>query len=132
MNLQYERIQTLCATLKLPLMAQGYAEAAQQAATEESAYSDYLEQLLKAEVAGRQARKQSMLTRLAGFPAIKTLEDFDYGFATGLKRGQVEELAGLTFVERAENVVLIGPSGVGKTHLALALGYPEQVKIVVA
>ena len=123
MNLQYERIQALCDALKLPLMAQGYAGAAQQAATEEAAYSDYLEQLLKAEMAGRQARKQSMLTRLAGFPAIKTLEDFDYGFATGLKRGQIEELAGLTFVERAENVVLIGPSGVGKTHLALALGY---------
>lgn len=123
MNLQYERIQSLCDTLKLPLMADGYAAAAQQAASDESAYSDYLEQLLKAEVAGRQARKQSMLTRLAGFPAIKTLEDFDYGFATGLKRGQIEELAALTFVERAENVVLIGPSGVGKTHLALALGY---------
>lgn len=123
MNLQYERIQALCDVLKLPVTAEGYAGAAQQAASDETAYSDYLEQLLKAEVAGRQARKQSMLTRLAGFPAIKTLEDFDYGFATGLKRGQIEELAALTFVERAENVVLIGPSGVGKTHLALALGY---------
>lgn len=123
MNLQYERIQALCDVLKLPLTAEGYAGAAQQAASDEAAYSDYLEQLLKAEVAGRQARKQSMLTRLAGFPAIKTLEDFDYGFATGLKRGQIAELAALTFVERAENVVLIGPSGVGKTHLALALGY---------
>ncbi len=64
-----------------------------------------------------------MLTRLAGFPAIKTLEDFDYEFAQGIKRSQIEELAGLAFVERTENVVLIGPSGVGKTHLAIALGY---------
>ena len=113
MNLQYERIQALCQTLSLPLTAQGYAAAAQQAATDQLAYSDFLEHLLRAEAAGRQSRKQSMLTRLAGFPAIKTLEDFDYGFASGLKRSQIEELASLAFVERAENVVLVGPSGVG-------------------
>ena len=75
MNLQFERIQALCESLNLPAMVNGYASAAQQAATEQSAYSDFLEGLLKAEVAGRQARKQHMLTRLAGFPAIKTLEE---------------------------------------------------------
>ena len=123
MNLQYERIQSLCETLKLPGLAQSYAQAAQQAATDQMAYSDFLEGLLKDEVAGRQARKQRMLTRLAGFPAIKTLEEFDYAFAAGLKRSQIDELASLAFVERTENVVLVGPSGVGKTHLAIALGY---------
>ena len=53
-----------------------------------------------------------MMTRLAGFPAIKTLEDFDFAFAAGVKKGQIDELAGLGFVERHENVVLVGPSGV--------------------
>lgn len=123
MELQYERIRALCEALKLPLIAEGYAAAAQRAASEETPYGDYLEQLLKAELAGRQARKQSMLTRLAGFPAIKTLESFDYDFASGVQRARIEELAALSFIERLENVVLVGPSGVGKTHLAIALGY---------
>ena len=56
-------------------------------------------------------------------PAIKTLEDYDFGFATGVPKTQIQELASLAFVERAENIVLLGPSGTGKTHLALALAY---------
>ena len=123
MNLQHERLRALCDTLNLPFIAQGYAAAAQDAAKREMAYSDFLEDLLKAEAAGRRVRKQGMLTRLAGFPAIKTLDDFDYAFAAGVKRSQIDELAGLGFIERQENVVLVGPSGVGKTHLAIALGY---------
>jgi DNA replication protein DnaC len=122
MNLQQERMLTLCETLNLPFVAQSYPGAAQEAARQETAYSDFLEGLLKAEVVGRNVRKQSLLTRMAGFPAIKMLEDFDYGFAQGVKRSQIEELSGLGFLERKENVVLVGPSGVGKTHLAIALG----------
>ncbi len=123
MNLQHERMLTLCELLNLPFVAESYPGAVQDAAQQETAYSDFLEGILKAEAAGRNARKQSMLTRLAGFPAIKTLDDFDYEFAQGVKRSQIEELAGLSFVERNENVVFIGSSGVGKTHLAIALGY---------
>lgn len=123
MNLQHERMLALCETLALPFVAQSYGAAAQDAARTEMAYSDFLEGLLREEAAGRKVRKQSMMTRLAGFPVIKTLEDFSYDFAKGVKRSQVEELAGLGFVERRENVVLVGPSGVGKTHLAIALGY---------
>jgi DNA replication protein DnaC len=123
MNLQHERIRELCEALSLPFIAQGYPAAAQRAAQQQSAYSDFLESLLRMETAGRTVRKQNLFTRLAGFPAIKTLEDFDYEFAQGAKRSQIDELAGFGFVGRNENGVLIGPSGVGKTHLACALGY---------
>jgi DNA replication protein DnaC len=123
MNLQHERRAHLCEALKLPFVAQGYGAAAQQPLQEVAVSHLVLGRLLREEMAGRTVRKQSMMTRIAGFPAIKTLEQFNYDFAKGVKRGQVEELAGLGFIERNENVVLIGPSGVGKTHLAMALGY---------
>ena len=53
-----------------------------------------------------------MFARVAGFPTIKTLDGFDFGFAAGVPRPQIHELAGLAFIERAENVVFLGPSGV--------------------
>jgi len=123
MNLQHERMLVLCEKLNLPFVAQTYAMATQQAVLQETAYSDFLEKLLKAEATGRNVKKQNMLTRMAAFPAIKTLDDFDFDYAKGVKRCQVDELAGLGFVERRENIILVGPSGVGKTHLAIALGY---------
>jgi DNA replication protein DnaC len=123
MNLQHERISTLCERLNLPFVAQSVGALAQQAAHDQMGYSDFLEALLKEEATGRAARKQSMMTRLAGFPAVKTLDEFNFAFAKGVKRSQVDELAGLGFIERNENVVLVGPSGVGKTHLAIGLGY---------
>jgi DNA replication protein DnaC len=60
---------------------------------------------------------------MAGLPAIKHFDDFDFRFATGAPRKQLQELTSLAFVERTENIVLLGPSGVGKSHLALALAY---------
>jgi DNA replication protein DnaC len=63
------------------------------------------------------------LARLASFPAIKTLDGFDFNAATGMPKAQIQERASLAFLERAQNVVLLGPSGTGKTDLAIALGY---------
>jgi DNA replication protein DnaC len=123
MNLQHERISALCEELRLCAVADGYPELAQIAAKEERSLSDFLEAVLGAEKSARQGRTRSTLTRLAGFPAIKTLDEFDYEFAAGVPKATLQELSGLAFIERNENVVLVGPSGVGKTHLAIALGY---------
>jgi len=122
MNIQSERIDYLCRQLKLERVSVDYAAAAQVAARDETSFVDFLEGLLKAENDFRAERTRQMLAKLAGFPAVKTLEAFDFGFAAGVPRAMVNELATLAFVERAENVVLLGPSGVGKTHLAIALG----------
>jgi DNA replication protein DnaC len=96
---------------------------AQSAAAKAASFADFLEEILRAERDARRARAREMFARVAGFPAVKTLDGFDFGFATGVPRQQIHELAGLAFIERAENIVFLGPSGVGKTHLAIALGY---------
>lgn len=73
-------------------------------------------------MAGPSAAGIEIRLRMARFPWLKTLEQFDFECQPSLDRKVVRELAGLSFVDRAENVVLLGPPGVGKTHLAIALG----------
>jgi DNA replication protein DnaC len=123
MNLQHERIAELCEELRLLAVLEHYAPLAQSAVEEQKSFADFLESVLSAEKATRHHRTRSTMTRLAGFPAIKTLDEFDYEFAGGVPKQTIQELAALAFVERNENVVLVGPSGVGKTHLAIGLGY---------
>ncbi|ESU75911.1 Transposase (plasmid) [Shigella dysenteriae WRSd3] len=100
----------------------------QQAVDQEWSYMDFLEHLLHEEKLARHQRKQAMYTRMAAFPAVKTFEEYDFTFATGAPQKQLQSLRSLSFIERNENIVLLGPSGVGKTHLAIAMGY-EAFKI---
>lgn len=123
MTPQLERLTVLCKQLNLLHLPTQIAHLGQMAAKRELGYLDFLEQALKDEAMARAERMRRTLTRLAGFPAIKTLDEFDFEFALGVPKALVLELSSLAFVERAENVVLLGPSGVGKTHLAVALGY---------
>ncbi|TDH56254.1 AAA family ATPase, partial [Dankookia rubra] len=112
---QHERIGELCAELRLAAVPDLYVAAAQAAAARDTSFSDFLEEVLRGEREVRRARAREMFARTAGFPAIKTLDGYDFGFATGAPRQQITELTSLAFVERAENVVFLGPSGVGKT-----------------
>lgn len=94
----------------------------EQAAQQELDYKSFLTQALHTEWQGRHLRGIETRLRKARFPWAKTLEQFDFAFQPSLDRKQVRELAGLSFVERAHNVVILGPPGVGKTHLAVSLG----------
>lgn len=123
MNLQHARIAELCTSLKLDRIAMDWPHLAQQAASDEVSFADFLEKLLTAEINARGERTRQTLLKMATLPAVKTLEQYDFGFASGAPRAQLQELATLAFIERAENVVMLGPSGVGKSHLATGLAY---------
>ena len=107
---------------KAPGIAEQYGPIAQEAARKELSFTDFLERVLKVETQARQIRSRTMLMRTAGYPALKTMEEYDFHFATGAPQKQLQGLMSLSFIERHENIVLLGPSGVGKTHLAIALG----------
>jgi DNA replication protein DnaC len=115
-------LDMLLAKLKMDHLEAQLDVVCEQAAQRELDYKTFLSQALETEWQGRYRRGIEARLRQARFPWIKTLEQFDFDFQPSLDRKQVRELAGLSFVERAHNVVVLGPPGVGKTHLAISLG----------
>jgi DNA replication protein DnaC len=121
-DIAYPRVQTHLARLKLVRMAERLDGIAQEAAKQDWTYLEFLDQLLDVEVSARYERDVAMKTKLAHFPFVKTLDQFDFAFQSGINERQIRELATMSFVAHGENVLLLGPPGVGKTHLAIALG----------
>lgn len=114
-------LSQLLEKLKLDHLEAQLDTVCEQAAAEELDYKSFLTQALHREWQGRYQRGIETRIRQARLPWIKTLEQFDFDFQPSLDRRQIRELAGLSFVERAHNVVILGPPGVGKTHLAVSL-----------
>jgi DNA replication protein DnaC len=83
--------------------------------------SEAIEQLLGAQITLRNNRRLQAAMRSSRLPVVKTLDDFDFSFQPSIKREQIDSLHELGFLERKENVVFLGPPGVGKTHLAISL-----------
>lgn len=123
MNTQAQKINHLCEVLCLPGILSSYDNIAQTAATNETTYINFLEELLVEENNHRKIRSRCMLQKTAGFPYIKTLEQFDMNFNIAIPQKVIQQLFALSFIERKENVIILGPSGLGKTHIAIALGY---------
>ena len=85
-------------------------------------FMEVLDDLLKTELEAKNSRRMTMRLKFAGFPARKTIDDFDFKFQPTIDRKLIDELLTMRFVHNAENVVFLGPPGVGKTHLSIALG----------
>ena len=118
----YQQLRAHLATLKLHDAAQHLPEVLAAAETEQLSMTATLERLLAVEVDATQARRLAGRLRFACLPTPATLADFDYDAAPPMDKKLIEELATCRYLDTATNILLIGPPGVGKTHLAVGLG----------
>lgn len=117
------QLKELLKILRLPTVAQHYHAHARQAEEKGDSYAQYLLGLLQEEHAQREINRRQRLLRQAKFPITYTLDTFEFNAVPSLSKQKVMELARGEFIRKAENLVLVGQIGTGKTHLASALGY---------
>ena len=116
-----DRVRAMLADLKMPGALEAVDGILAQADSGGATASEAIEQLLSAQIVLRNNRRLQTAMRSSRLPAVKTLAEFDFAFQPSIKREQIESLHELGFVDRAENVILLGPPGVGKTHIAISL-----------
>lgn len=107
--------------LKLSRAAEMLDAISQEAEANKSSYLAFLDHLLEEEVAAKEKRRIQTAMKTAGLPSAKTIEEYNFSFHPHLDKKTVMELFDLTFIPKHENVVFLGPPGVGKTHLAISL-----------
>ncbi len=110
-------------TLKLPFMLENHQVLAQSATTKHWSHLDYLGELLNGEAAARDDRRVQRCINLARFPVLKTIDQFDWNWPTKINRMLIQNLFHLDFVKQHANVVFIGGTGLGKSHLMTALSH---------
>src|SRR3954470_14743462 len=108
--------------LKMPGVTRSFENLARQAREEHWAHEDYLHEVLAVEIASRAESAVKQRLHAAAFPELKTLDQFDFGAAEGLSATKIAELARCDWIVRGENILIAGPIGTGKTHLAISLG----------
>ncbi len=110
-------------SLRLSAVADELAKLLAEAEANEMSYLSFADRLAEHELTQRQDKRISRNRKLAGFPAAKHLEGFDYRHQTTITKRQVNALLDFQFVDERNNLVFIGPPGVGKTHLAIGIGH---------
>jgi DNA replication protein DnaC len=121
-ELIHARVHDALLRLRLGHVAERLDSLLSEAAKGEPTYLDFLDRVLGEEVSSKQRKRIAMGVQIAHFPTVKTLDDFDFKFQPSVDQKLVRELATGRYVASAENVLIFGPPGVGKTHLAIALG----------
>ena len=116
------KLAYLTRVLKTPTIGRVWQDLADTAPDANWSHEEYLTAVLERQVADRESAGNTMRVRTAHFPAIKTLDDFNLEHLPSLRKDVLAHLATATFVPKADNVVLLGPPGIGKTHLAIGLG----------
>ncbi|WP_028316410.1 IS21-like element helper ATPase IstB [Desulfatibacillum aliphaticivorans] len=120
-SLVLDRIESNLARLRLPRIREILDGATETAQAQSKSYLSFLDDLLEEEVAQKEQRRVETALKISGLPFIKGIEEFDFTFQPQLDRQKVMSLFDLTFVRQNGNVIFLGPPGVGKTHLAVAL-----------
>lgn len=120
-TLVLERLQHNLSRLRLPRIGAMLHDVVVAAEEQSKSYLAFLDELLEEEVAQKEQRRIETMLKLSGLPFTKTIDEFDFSFQPSLDRQKVMSLFDLDFVTRNENVIFLGPPGVGKTHLAVAL-----------
>ncbi len=108
--------------LKLRHIRHGLDAINEVALAEEPSYLDFLAYLVQEEIAGRETTQKQRRLKAARFPTWRTLDEFDFTFQTSVSQQTMRDLATLEFIKNRENLIFLGPPGVGKSHLAIALG----------
>ena len=116
-----DRLRAMLADLKMPGALEAVDGILAQADSGAATAAEAIEQLLDAQIGLRNNRRLQAAMRSSRLPAVKTLGQFDFAFQPSIKREQIESLHEFGFVDRRENVIFLGPPGVGKTHLAISL-----------
>lgn len=115
-------IESYCKLLSLSSVAENYEAAALDAAKTKISYQEYLYKLLQRQIVERVDRSINARIKKAGFPYMATLDSFDFNFQPQIEEKLIRELSSMSFLEDAKNILFLGAPGVGKTHLAIALG----------